>query len=81
MLRWSGDPTDLKLALNTPSNLVDALGLVSGIYFSWIHPSEEGSPLFLKKIRDLETYLVPLYLETTPDPGVLAGVAGVESSY
>jgi hypothetical protein len=33
--RWSGDPTDLKFALNTPNNLLDAQGLVSGVYFSW----------------------------------------------
>jgi len=34
-LRWSGDPTDLKFALNTPNNLfIDALGLVSGVYSS-----------------------------------------------
>ena len=33
-LRWSGDPTDLKIALNTPNNLLDALGLVSGVYSS-----------------------------------------------
>jgi len=30
----SGDPTDLKIALNTPNNLSDALGFVSGAYFS-----------------------------------------------
>jgi len=34
-----GDPTDLKAAPNTPSNLLGALGLVSGVYFSWIHPN------------------------------------------
>ena len=31
---WSGDPTDLKIALNTPNNLLDALGLVPGVYSS-----------------------------------------------
>ena len=31
--RWSSDPTDLKIALNTPSGLLGALGLVSwGIF-------------------------------------------------
>ena len=34
-----GDPTDLKIALKHPGDLFGALGLVSGIYFSWIHPS------------------------------------------
>ena len=33
-LRWSGDPTDLKIALNTPDNALDALGLVPGAYSS-----------------------------------------------
>ena len=33
-LRWSGDPTDLKIALNTPNNVLDALGLVPGAYSS-----------------------------------------------
>ena len=33
-LRWSGDPTDLKIAPNTPNNLLDALGLVPGVYSS-----------------------------------------------
>jgi len=42
-----GDPIDPKTALNTPNNeLLDALGLVSGVYFSWIHPSG-GTPISL----------------------------------